>query len=175
MSKPGLFLDSVSEVDLAIRLHEFGILPEEFRREFVTTVIAYAIDGEDFYALKSLRIQRVFTSTELSEFRERVRVDVLPRLADIRRTWEFNRNSDQAPDEYMQPLIDSFSALKQEFVHEPAILTNIDEEIQSIEQWITDESENEPKTDRPTRTFGDINTPEPPPVLTRGIFDDVDQ
>jgi hypothetical protein len=175
VSKPGLFLDSVSEVDLAIRLHEFGILPEEFRREFVTTVIAYAIDGEDFYALQSLRIQSVFTSDELSAFRERVRVELVPNLSDIRQTWQSNRNSDQAPDEHMQPLIDLFSALKQEFAQEPAILCKIDTEAQSIEQWIAEEIDNEPKTDRPARTFGDVDAPEPLLARARSIFDDVDQ
>src|ERR1700730_8998019 len=79
VSKPGLFLNSVSEVDLAIRLHELGLLPEEYRQAFVTTVIAYAIEGEDLYALESLRIQSVFTSAELSAFRERVRAELVPR------------------------------------------------------------------------------------------------
>jgi hypothetical protein len=175
VSKPGLFLDSVSEVDLAIRLHEFGILPEKYRREFVTTVVTYAIDGEDFYALKSLRIQSVFTSAELSAFRERVRGELLPNLSDIRHTWESNRNSDHAPDEHMQPLIDSFSALKQEFAGEPTILSNIDKQIQSIEQWIAEILENEPKKDRTERIFGDVDMPEPLPARTRGVFDDVDQ
>jgi hypothetical protein len=66
-------------VDLAIRLHELGLLPEEYRQAFVTTVIAYAIEGEDLYALESLRIQSVFTSAELSAFRERVRAELVPR------------------------------------------------------------------------------------------------
>ena len=175
VSKPGLFLDSVSEVDLAIRLNEFGLLPEKYRREFVTTVIAYAIDGEDFYALKSLRIQSVFTSGEISAFRERVRNELLPNLPDIRQTWQSNRNSDQAPDEHMQPLIDSFSALNQEFADEPEILGKIHKEIQFIEQWVAEKIENESKTDRPARTFGDVDNPEPLPVQGRGIFDDVDQ
>jgi hypothetical protein len=175
VSKPGLFLDSVSEVDLALRLHEFGILPEKYRQEFVTTVVTYAIDGEDFYALKSLRIQSVFTSAELSAFRERVRSELLPNLADIRRTWQSNRNSDQAPDEHMQPLVDSFSALKQEFADEPAILAAINKEVQSIEQWVAEKIESEPKTDRPARTFGDVDTPDLLPVQARGVFDDVDQ
>ena len=175
VSKPGLFLDSVSEVDLAIRLHEFGILPEKYRRGFVTTVVAYAIDGEDFYALKSLRIQSLFTSAELAAFRERVRSELLPNLSDIRRTWQSNRNSDQAPDEHMQPLIDSFTALKQEFADEPAMLANINKEVQSIEQWVAEKIENEPKTDRPARTFGDVDTPELLPAQARGVFEDVDQ
>jgi hypothetical protein len=175
ISKPGLFLDSVSEVGLAIRLHEFGILPEKYRQEFVTTVVTYAIDGEDFYALKNLRTQSVFTSAELSAFRERVRSELLPNLADIRRTWQSNRNSDQAPDEHMQPLIDSFSALKQEFADEPAILANINKEVQSIEQWIAEKTESEPKTDRPARSFGDVDTPDLLPAQARGVFDDIDQ
>jgi hypothetical protein len=87
LSKPGLFLNSVSEVDLAIRLHELGLLPELHRRRFVETVISYAIDGEDLYALESLRIQSVFTPAELAAFRSRVRAELLPNLGDIRRTW----------------------------------------------------------------------------------------
>jgi energy-coupling factor transporter ATP-binding protein EcfA2 len=175
VSKPGLFLNSVSEVGLAIRLHELGLLPEKYRREFVTTVIDYAIEGEDFYALESLRIQSVFTSAELSAFRERVRLELVPNLSDIRHTWESNRSSDQPPDEHMQPLIGSFSALKQEFADEPDILVKIDQEIQSIRQWVAEKEENEPKTDRPARTFGDVETLDLLPVQARGVFDDVDQ
>ena len=177
VSKPGLFLNSVSEVGLAIRLHELGLLPEKYRREFVTTVIDYAIDGEVFYALESLRIQSLFTSAELSAFRERVRLELVPNLADIRHTctWESNRGSDQPPDEHMQPLIGSFSALKQEFADEPDILVKIDQEIQSIRQWVAEEEKNEPKTDRPARTFGDVDTPDLLPAQARGVFDDVDQ
>jgi hypothetical protein len=175
VAKPGLFLDSVSEVDLAIRLHEFGLLPEKYRQQFVATVVAYAIDGDDFYAIKSLRIQSVFTSDDLSDFRQRVRSELLPNLADIRRTWESNRNTDQAPDEHIQPLIDSFSALKQEFAEEPAILAKIDHEISMTNQWIAKILEGEPPKDKPARTFGDLDAPEPDQTQSRGIFDDVDQ
>ena len=84
VSKPGLFLNTVSEVDLAIRLHELGLLPETYRQTFVTTVACYAIGGEDLYALESLRIQSVFTPTELTEFRARVRAELIPNLTDIR-------------------------------------------------------------------------------------------
>jgi hypothetical protein len=75
----------------------------------------------------------------------------------------------------MQPLIGSFSALKQEFADEPDILVKIDQEIQSIRQWVAEEEENEPKTDRPARTFGDVDTPDLLPMQARGVFDDVDQ
>jgi hypothetical protein len=47
VSEPGLFLDSVPEVDLAQRLHEFGLLTEENRKKFVETASDYAITGQD--------------------------------------------------------------------------------------------------------------------------------
>jgi hypothetical protein len=175
VSRPGLFLSAVSEVDLAIRLHEFGLLGEEYRKVFVATVTAYAITGEDLYALESLQIQSVFTSVELSEFRTQVRTELLPKLAEVRGAWESKRDSDQPADEHMQPLLDSFSALKEEFADEPAILTNIDREVQRVQQWISNHMDDDSKEDRPTRAFGDVDTLDRPPAPVRGIFDDVDE
>jgi len=174
VSEPGLFLSSVSEVDLAIRLHELALLPEQFRKKFVATVIGYAIEGEDLYAFESLRIQSVFTSAELAAFRLRVRAELMPNLAGVRRNWQSNRSSDQRPDEYMQPLLDSFSALKEEFADDPAILGDIDREVQRIQEWISEE-DDDPKEDRPVRSFGDVDAADQPPVQSRGIFDDVDE
>ena len=177
VSDPGLFLYAVSEVDLAIRLHELGLLPENHPQRFVTTVIAYAIGGEDLHAIESLRIQSVFTSAELSAFRERVRDELLPNLGDVRRTWQSNRNSDQSPDECIDPLLESFSALKEEFADDPAVTSIIDNEIQLGRAWIAEQTEDDPKEERPARSFGDVESPDNPPVpaQTRGIFDDVDE
>ena len=46
VSKPGLFLYAVSEVRLAERLHEFGLLPEENGKKFIETFVSdYALGG----------------------------------------------------------------------------------------------------------------------------------
>jgi hypothetical protein len=63
---------------------------------------------------------------ELSAFREHVRAELVPNLADVTRTWRSNRSSDQHAGEHMKPLLESFSALKEE--------------------------DDEPKEDRPART-----------------------
>jgi hypothetical protein len=42
------------------------------------------------------------------------------------------------------PLLESFSALKEEFVDDPAILGNIDHEIKLAREWIA-EMDDEPK------------------------------
>ena len=175
VSKPGLFLSSVSEVDLAIGLHELGLLPEKYRRDFVTTVVDYAIEGEDLYAIKSHRIQSVFTSDELAAFRERVRAELLPKLADVRWTWQSNCGSDQRPDEHMEPLLESFSGLKEEFADDLAVLGTIDRQIELARDWIAEKMADNPKRDRPALTFGAVDSPDSPPAQTRGIFDDIDE
>lgn len=174
-SKPGLFLNTVSEVNLAIRLHELGLLSEKYRKDFITTVTSYAIDGEDLYAIESHGIQSVFTPDELLEFRARVRAELLPNLATVTWTWQSNHSSDEPADEHMEPLLDSFSALKEEFADESAILSDIDREIERIQEWISDNMDDDSGEHRPSRSFGDVETLEPPSLQLRGIFDDVDE
>jgi hypothetical protein len=143
----------------------------------VRTVVSYAIEGEDLYALEDLKIQSVFNSAELAEFRGRVRAELIPNLADVRRSWQSERSSDQRPDEYMEPLLESFSGLKKEFTDDPAILSKIDQEVQLTQEWIAEKMADDPKEDRPSRSFGEVDTPAPapPPAQDRGIFDDVDE
>jgi len=52
VAQPGLFLDSVPEVILAVKLHECGLLPEDKRKMFVATVTEYAVEGQDLQGLK---------------------------------------------------------------------------------------------------------------------------
>jgi hypothetical protein len=170
-----MFLNTVSEVDLAIRLRKLSLLPEQYRQTFVKTVTSYAIDGEDLYAIESLRIQSVFTAEELADFRARIRTELLPNLGDVRRTWQSNHSSAERPDGYMEPLLDSFSALKKEFADDPYILSSIAREVERAQEWISENMPDDADKERPARAFGDVNTPEQPPAQLRGIFDDVDE
>jgi hypothetical protein len=175
-SSPGLMLNASSEVDLAIRLHEFGLLPEEQRQAFVSKVVAYAFDGEDLYAIDNAGIQGVFTEAELAEFRRRLRDEMLPKLSDIRYDWQGNYDSDRLPDDHIQPLIDSFEALKKEFADEPAVVSEIDKQIKYAEEWIAETSaEKNPPQERPALAFGDVDGQDQPPAQARSIFDDIDE
>jgi hypothetical protein len=77
----------------------------------------------------------------------------------------------------MDPLLESFSALKQEFADDPAIIGNIDQEIRLAREWIAEKMDDEPKEHRPARTFGDVDSPDNSPAQAeaRGIFDDIDE
>ena len=167
----GLFLDTVPEVRLAERLHEFGLLPEEKRKKFVETVSSYAIEGEDTYALNNVGIRAIFTDEEHDELLERVRSELLPRLDDVRRDWEGNHSSDERPEEHMQQLLTSFDTLEDVFADDEFAMRIIEREIEATQEWIAENTPEEPE--RSPRTLGSVETAAPPQSV-RSIFDDID-
>ena len=175
VSTPGLYLSGVSEVDVAIRLHELELLPEQYRQAFVASVVSYAMDGEDLYALESRRIQSVFTSDELAAFRSRLRVELIPKLADVRRKWEGNFRSKERAEEYIEPLLGWFSALRDECADDSAILSTIDCETELTREWIAEKTADCADERRPARSFGDVDSTDLQFPQARGIFDDVDE
>ena len=85
MSEPGLYLNAVSEVGLAVRLYEFDLLPEQHRKRFINTVSDYAIQGEDLHALDRADIKHLFTDREFEDLLEKVHNQLIPSLKDVRR------------------------------------------------------------------------------------------
>ena len=144
VSSPGLMLNAVSEVDLAVRLHEFGLLPDDTRKKFIAAVGQYAVTGQDLYALQDDDLQSVFKEDELDELVGRVQTELLPQLGDVRRKWEADRPGDQPADEHMQPLLDSFDTLKRVFGDEEGIVETVDREAERASEWI---AENMPEDD----------------------------
>jgi hypothetical protein len=172
VSQPGLYLSAVSEVDLAVRLHEFGLLPEEARKEFVATVGGYAVEGEDLYGLEDADIRRVFEGPEFEELLLRVRAELLPRLDDVRRNRQRNRDYDQSPDEHMQPLLGSFETLKKLFSDDEDAVKIVERENERVLEWIAENTSEDPDTTE-SRTLGEVQASD---ELRgdRSIFDDVD-
>lgn len=173
VAEPGLMLSAVSEVDLAARLHEFGLLPEPQRLKFLETVTGYALGGEDLYALSDQDIRSIFTDEEFEVFHRQIRNELVPRLAEVRREWESNfSGSDETADDFMEPLRDSFTILKNEFIGDEDVEIIIAQQTERLDQWIADHSENN-SDDEPGRSLGDLETPD---LIgdTRSIFDDVD-
>ncbi len=170
VSKPGLSLGAVPEVDLAVRLHEFGLLPEENRRQFVENVSNYAIAGEDTYALKDAGVRSVFTEEEFDELVEAARADLLPKLPELRLEVQSNHSSDP-PDEHMQDILESFNTLKMRFSGDADAVKLIEREIDLANEWIAETETPEPK--RSPRTLGAVE-PSEEKHGTRSIFDDID-
>lgn len=172
VSQPGLYLSAVSEVDLAVRLHEFGLLPEEVRKKFVATVGGYAVEGEDLYGLEDADIRRVFEGHEFAELLLRVRAELLPMLDDVRRDRQRNRDSDQSPDEHMQPLLESFETLKKLFSDDEDAVKIVEQEKERALEWIAENTSEDPDPTE-SRTLGEVQATD---ELRgdRSIFDDGD-
>jgi hypothetical protein len=175
VADPGLALDACSEVRLAIQLHKSGVLPEQYRKAFVEKVMAYAFDGDDFYGLENKDIQSVFTPDEKTAFHERVRTDLIPNLFDVTWHWKHDFWSDQSPEDRMQPLLDSYASLKEQFASEPALVQIIEGQIESVNEWVAEKmAERDPPREREPRVFGEMDASAPLLAGTRSIFDDVD-
>ncbi len=169
VSEPGLY--AYSEIHLAVRLHELGLLPENKRNKFVATVSEYAVRGDDLYALDDVDIRSVFEDHEFEELLENVRTQLLSRLSDVRIDWQLNRESSKPPDEHMQQLLDSFETLKKHFGDDTDAAAIVEQETRLSIEWIAENTTEEP--DRKPRALGKVETLEKPPG-TRSIFEDVD-
>lgn len=171
VSEPGLFLDTVPEVRLAKRLHEFGLLPEGARTKFVETVSNYALEGQDADALDDEGIQSLFKGTEFEELVQKVRTELLPRLGDVRREWESNHSPGESPDEHMQQLLEFFESLKKRFDDDESTVMLIDHQIRLTNEWIDENTLKE--AERSPRELGEIEAPAEM-RSARSIFDDID-
>jgi hypothetical protein len=171
VSKPGLYLDTVPEVRLAVRLHEVGLLPEGHRKQFVQTVGEYAVEGEDTRALTDDEIRSLFTDIEFAQLRERVRTELLPQLDDVRRTLQSNHNSKAPAEEHMQPLLESLDTLKTFFSEDETATKLIERELRASKDWINEHTSEEPT--RSPRQLGTVELTQKP-ASTRSLFDDID-
>jgi hypothetical protein len=172
VSKPGLSLGFAPEVDLAIRLHELNIFPEENRKIFVKTVSDYAIEGDDVYALQDKRIENIFVESEFNELIHNVRMDLIPNLSNIREREQMNHNSSESPDEHMQQTFEMFDILKERFCDDDEVVEIIRIESELAKQWI--DQTDPPEPERSPRILGAVE-PAEKKLGSRSIFDDIDE
>jgi energy-coupling factor transporter ATP-binding protein EcfA2 len=181
VSNPGLFLYAVSEVELALTLFEFGLLPEQHRRKFVHTVIQYTVQGDDGYVFENPAIRKMFTPGERKDLTMRLRSELVPSLATARSNWEDNFQSDEDPESYMQPFGEILSALERKFATDKDVTTAVSRERVLVERWIRQTLEDIAERDgdrgyeEPEYDLGDHPRSEAGvAVAERSIFDDID-
>jgi hypothetical protein len=165
-------LSAMSEVNLVVRLHTLGLLPEEYRRRFIKTVSKYAVDGDDLDAMSNESIRSVFEDSEFDELKRCVRSELLPRLDDVRWNVQSNRYSSESPEEHMSSLMESFDTLKKHFGDDQEAARIIDRETRYANEWIAENTPDEPK--RKPRKLGKVETANRPDGA-RSIFDDIDE
>jgi hypothetical protein len=138
-------LSAMPEVNLVVRLHTFGLLPEQYRRRFIETVSRYAADGDDLAAMSNKSIRSVFADGEFDELKRRVRSELLPHLDDVRRNVQSDHYSSESPEEHMSSLMESLDTLKNHFGDDQEAAGIIDRETRYANEWI---GENTPEESR---------------------------
>jgi hypothetical protein len=144
---------------------------EDQRKRFVDTVSKYAIEGDDASALDDDEVRSIFTDDEFEGMVERVKLELLPRLGDVRRDAESNHSSSTSPEDHMRPLFEVFESLKRHFECDDGVVELIDGEVRRMREWV-DENEA-PESERAPRGLGTVDA-QASPQGVRSIFDDVD-
>lgn len=171
VSSPGLMLSVVPEVRLAARLCALGLLPEANRLEFVRTVSEYATEGRDTDALDNAAIRSVFTDAEHAALVAQVKVQLLPKLRNVRIDYQSDWNSDQSREDHMWSFVSSLDNLRRCYEREPAALAIIEAESSQAMDWIN-EDDRTPAAP-PPRKLGKLKSL-PEANQARSIFDDID-
>ncbi|MDY0748718.1 hypothetical protein SNE35_29740 [Paucibacter sp. R3-3] len=172
VSRPGLALSAASEVDLAVRLHEFQLLPEANRLAFVHTVSNYAIDGDDMRGLSDDDIRGLFTDAERASLVVSVRRQLLPRLRYVREREQDSYKHDSPADDHLSQLLENLDTLKETFGDDANVVDLIEQQISEAKAWM---DENDYETPRMVpRTLG-AATAVDAAHGARSVFDDVDQ
>ena len=172
VSRPGLYLSAVSEVPLAKRLHESGLLPEEHRKTFVKSVSEHALEGEDASTLSDKGIRRFFTDDEYGELIQKLQFELLPRLEDIWEGWKYNYSPSDSPEEDMQPHLEFLRTLSVEFAEDQSALEIVTNHLWLAEEWIEDNLTE--SVDENPRQLEQIE-PTARPESVRSTFDDIDE
>ena len=169
---PGLYLDSVFEVNLALRLHETGLLPESHRKKFVAKISSYTVNGDDLYLFERPALRDIFKEEEFVKLRNETRIKLIPKLDELRGKWESEFKREGSAEDYIDPFLDSLKGLVNEFAEDEDLTDIINKEIQLAEKWASDNKEEDVE-DKSRVKLGDIQ------VIdnledSRSVFDDID-
>ena len=158
-------------VGLAVRLHQFGMLPDQHRKTVIEKASDRLLLGEDCSALDDRGVQSLFTPEELDNLLERVKEELVPSLPEVREGFEWNHDSNDDPEAHMQPFLELLESLLEYFGDDPHIADSIVDEQVTTSDWISNNWPDEPELYE--REFDRGEVPRGPEG-GRSIFDDVD-
>lgn len=172
--KPGLSLDAVSEVSLAYTLHQFKLLPEPKRKEFIQTVSDYALTGQDMYALRSEKIKAIFTHEEMDNLKNKVTKELIPKISQLTHLTQaqYDESKDE-PDDHMRFLLEVYEIIQDEFNKDEIVNKKVTLEIETIKDWIKTNAKESPKLIEREK-LSEVST-SPASEGERSIFDDIDE
>lgn len=167
-----LLSDSSPELDLAVALFRSQLFTEDYRKAIVEKITESAITGENLKVLDSEEIQDFFKESELSDLKEKIKNELIPKISNLKDSWKARYQDYQDAEYHMMSLKDSLEIIENEFPEFPEIENKIRTEIEAIDSWVienTDIDDNIPERESletPEENLGEEKE--------RSIFDDID-
>jgi len=170
--KPPLYLEFSPEVDLAVRLFKFGLLPEYARKSLVEAVSKYAREGDDGRVLIDSDLRSMLSDKELRRLHEAIRTDLLPKIEQVRLAHQADRELDDDPTWHMRRFEQVLSAIEQIYSQSRRIRKLVERERSHVREWIDMNPMEESRSS--AQNIG-VDSPSANHNLNRSIFDDIDE
>jgi energy-coupling factor transporter ATP-binding protein EcfA2 len=172
IASPIARLEYSADIDLAVRLFELKLLPEELRQSLAEVVSEYAWQGHDPWALIDPRLGAMLNGKEKSRLEHAVRTKLLPRIAEVRLTLQKDYLEGEDAEWHMGRFNQYLSALEDQYFHSRRIGNIVKRERLRTREWIEHRRVQASGAPMP-----EISTVEerPLPASTRNVFDDVDE
>lgn len=172
ITKPMMPLEFSPEVDLAMCLFKFGLLPEGARRALVDSVSNYARMGNDVHVLIDSEKRSLLKQNELSRLYEAMRTQLLPRIDQVRLEHQEKCDLEYGAEWEMRHFTQLLSSFEQAYPKSWRIRRIAKRERLQLQEWIDQnvvESESPGSRAIMVDEFGASHDG------GRSIFDDVDE
>jgi hypothetical protein len=168
----GGYLYAFSDVEVILRLKEFGLLPESKRVEAVNTIREIAVDIPDSDFLRD-KYRVLFTAEEFADAINHVLTNLLPNLDDCIANWAMNFDGKNDPESYFYDLKNTLGDYKIEFSENATAVTQIENAVAAIDQTVEDLLTEMPQDPEDDEYYGGKESIGGA-CCDRSIFDDVD-
>lgn len=166
------YIYASSDVDVLVRLHKVGLLPEQDRVKAVSVIKELAVDVPDSGFLRR-SVKDLLSSDELDDILQLVKNTLLPDLEDRIEGWRSDYDGEQEPEAYFEELKSTLDDYKNEFKYVETACEQIEKAIANINE-IVEELQSEYRPDVDDEFWRRSESAITSSIVERSIFDDVD-
>jgi hypothetical protein len=174
LDRPSEFLEYSEDVDLAIRMAAFGILPENIRAAVVSFAASCAMTGGDPRILTEPNLRSLMTPSETSRLAHGIRTQLLPRIEDYRAALEDGyKDEDWGPEWHMRRFDQSLTGIAEHFPTSRRIQNVVRTQRKRARSWVELREQQAVKLADVSHDIAAKEATVVAPKGTRSIFDDI--
>lgn len=175
IDRPSVYLEFSEDVDLAIRMSGFGILPDSIRQSVVSFAIDCAMKGGDPRILVDAGLRALMTPSESSRLAHGIRTALLPQIEAVRLALEAEYQENDGHSEWhMRRFIQSLTGIADHFPTSRRIQNVVNRQRTRTRSWVELREQSVKKdAEDASHDIAGKDTTVVTPEGSRSIFDDV--